>query len=443
MAASTPYSDMIWSEREVWSRDQIADFQFNALKRQLANVSRRSGYYADRMRAAGFDAGDFKSVEDLRGLPVTKKADYLAAMDAAPPWGTQLACDPQDIARVHFSSGTTARPAHNCWTANDIERWTDLFARYFYAQGLRKGDIYQVLVGFAWFVGGLGVTQGVQRVGATVIPAGNLDSQRQIETLFRYGVTSLFVTPSFAAHLGEVAAEMGRDLRDSKVKLVGVGGEPGGGLEATRNRIEKTWGVRPLDCYGMIEFQPTAWEIPGQDGLVLAEDFVFAEVLDAKTFEPVPDGQPGILVLTHLDKEACPLVRWWTGDVVVRNRSPGHNERTFARLVGGVRGRADDMLVIRGVNLFPSAVEDVIRRIPGVGGEFQIVLDDSLNDAAGFATGIRLQVEGAADAPADLADQIARHIRERLTVRAVVEVLPPGRLPRSVHKAQRIVRTRG
>lgn len=440
MAAPVPHSETIWSQCELWSRDQIADFQLAALKRQLAYVAKRSGYYAERMRAVGFEAGDFKSFEDLRRLPVTKKADYLAAMEVAPPWGTQLACDPADIARVHFSSGTTARPAHNCWTSHDLERWTDLFARYFYAQGLRKGDIYQVLVGYAWFVGGLGITQGVQRLGATVIPAGNLDSERQIETLFRYGTTALFVTPSFAAHLGEVATAMGRDLRESKVKLVGVGGEPGGGLEATRKRIEATWGVRPLDCYGMIEFQPTAWELPGREGLVLAEDFAFAEVLDAETHEPVPDGEPGILVLTHLDKEACPLVRWWTGDVVVRDSRPGPDGRTFARLVGGVRGRADDMLVVRGVNLFPSAVEDVIRRIPGVGGEFQIVLDDTLNDAAGFATGIRLQVEAAADAPEDLAQRVAAQIRERLTVRAVVEVMSPGSLPRSVHKAKRIVR---
>src|SRR3546814_4546792 len=200
------------------------------------------------------------------------------------------------------------------------------------------------------------------------------------------------------------------------------------------------WGVRPLDCYGMIEFQPTAWEVPEQDGLVLAEDFAFAEVLDPDTLAPVPDGTPGILVLTHLDKQAGPRVRWWTGDMVVRDSRPGAGGRTHARLVGGVRGRADDMLIVRGVNLFPSAIEDVLRQMPSVGGEFLIVIDDSLKDAAGFLTGIKLQVEPAAGAPPSLAEDVAKVIRDRLTVRAVVEIVPAGSLPRAVHKAKRILR---
>ena len=435
-----PFSDTVWSEVELWPRDRIEAFQLDALRRQLGYVHARSAYYRPRFDAAGFDPAQLQSFDDLRRLPLTKKKDYLAAIGDTPPWGSALACDPVDIARVHFSSGTTARPAHNCWTHADIDRWADLFARYFYAQGLRPGDVYQIMVGYAWFVGGMGITQGVHRLGATGIPAGNQDTRRQLETMFQYGTTALFMTPSFAAHLAETAIEMGFDLRQSQVKLIGVGGEPGGGLPGTRDRIERLWGVRPLDCYGMIEFQPTAWEIPGQDGLVLADDFAFAEVLDADTLEPVPDGTPGILVLTHLDKQACPLVRWWTGDMVVRDRSPGPDGRTHTRLVGGVRGRADDMLIVRGVNLFPSAIEDVLRQMPEVGGEFLIVIDDSLKDAAGFLTGIRLRIEPATGATATLGADVARRIRERLIVRAEVEVVPAGSLPRSVHKAQRILR---
>lgn len=440
MSAQEPYSDAIWSEVETWSRDRIEDFQFAALKRQLTYVYERSGFYRPQFDAVGFNPADFRSFDDLRKLPLTKKKDYLGAIGEAPPWGSQLACDPIDICRVHFSSGTTARPAHNCWTAADIDRWSDLFARYFYGQGLRRGDIYQIMVGYAWFVGGMGITQGVQRLGATGIPAGNQDTRRQLDTMFQYGTNALFMTPSFAAHLAEAATEMGFDLRQSKVKLIGVGGEPGGGLPGTRDRIEKLWGVRPLDCYGMIEFQPTAWEIPGEDGLVLADDFAFAEVLDPDTNEPVPDGTPGILVLTHLDKQACPLVRWWTGDMVVRDRKAGDSGRTHSRLVGGVRGRADDMLIVRGVNLFPSAIEDVLRQTPGVDGEFLIIIDDSLKDGNGFLTGIKLQVEPAPGAPPSLADDVAKVIRDRLTVRALVEVVPAGSLPRAVHKATRILR---
>ncbi len=438
--ASEPHSPEFWSEVELWSRDKIAQFQLAALKTQLAYVYEHSAFYRARFDAVGFQPRDFRSFEDLRRLPVTRKSDYVSAIAAARPWGTQLACDPKAIARVHFSSGTTSSPAHNCWTRADIDRWSDLFARYFYGQGLRPGDLYQVLVGYAWFVGGMGITQAVERMGVATIPAGNQDSVRQIETMFAYGTTAFFVTPSFATHLGETALEMGRDLRQSRVRMIGVGGEPGGSLKGTRKRIEEMWGVRPLDCYGMIEFQPTAWEFPGADGLVLAEDFLFAEILHPETLDPVPDGDEGILVLTHLDKQACPLVRWWTGDVVVRDSKPRANGRTHACLVGGVRGRADDMLIVRGVNLFPSAVEDVLRQIPSVGDEFLIIIDNSLKDAAGFLTGIKLKVEPARGAAADLRDVVANAIREKLTVRANVDIVPAGSLPRAVHKAKRLVR---
>lgn len=439
MLIGQPYSATVWSERELWSRDQLIDYQTTALQRQLRYVGTHSAYYRARFAQAGFDPLSLRSLDDLRKLPLTYKRDYVGAIPDAPPWGTFLACAPEDILRVNFSSGTTSRPAHMCWTERDIERWTDLFARYFYAQGLRKGDIYQVMVGFAWFVGGLAVSQAAQRVGAAVLPAGNGDSQRQIATLLDYKVNAIFATPSFAAHLAEVATEMGRDLRSSSLKTIMVGGEPGGGLAATRARIETLWGAKTFDCYGMIEFQPTAWETLAQDGLHLAEDFLYAEVLDPVTHEPVPDGTPGVLVLTHLDKEACPFVRWCTGDIVVRDSRPASDGRTFSRLVGGVQGRADDMMVIRGVNLFPSAVEEVLRSIPALGAEFQIVLGDAMRDAAGFYTGIGLRVEAEAGSAEDIASAVSHAIRERLMVRAQVETLPLGTLPRTVHKARRVV----
>ena len=444
MKPGIPYSDMIWSEAETWSRDRIEGHQFEALRRQLAYVQNHSAFYRERFAAAGFDARAFSSFDDLRKLPPTRKADYLASIDAAPPWGTALACAPEDICRVHFSSGTSARPAHNCWTFEDVDRWADLFARYFYGQGLRRHDVYQIMVSYAWFVGGMAITQGVERLGATGMPAGNQDTERQIETMFRYGTTALFMTPSFAAYLAEAALALGRDLRESKVRLIGLGGEPGGGIAATRARIESLWGVRPYDCYGMIEFQPTAWEVEGEDGLVLAEDFLFAEVLHPVTEEPVDDGEPGILVLTHLDKRAVPLVRWWTGDMVVRTRAAGATGRTHSRLAGGIRGRADDMLIVRGVNLFPSAVEDVLRAMPGVASEYQIVLDKSLRDASGFLTAIKLNIEAEAGVGAGvaegLADAVGARIREKLQVRAHVTVVAPQTIPRAVHKATRIIR---
>jgi phenylacetate-CoA ligase len=435
-----PFTADLWDERETWPRERMAEHQLASLQEQLRYVAERSDLYRERFAESGWKPADLRSLDDLRSLPVTRKSDYVASLQAAPPWGTAVACDPVDARRVHFSSGTTSWPTPVLWTAADLDRWADLYARSAYAQGVRPTDVYQCLFSFSWFVGGLGGVASYQRIGATCIPGGSVDSRRQIETLFEYGTTCVGGTPSFMLHLAEVASEMGRDLRESAVDKVMVGGEPGGSIPATRARIEQAWGAACRDGYGSLEFQPIAWECHVGAGGHLAEDFAYAEVLDADTLEPVPDGKPGVLVLTHLDKQACPLVRWWTGDVVIRDATPCDCGRTLARLAGGVQGRADDMLVIRGVNVFPSAVEDVIRAQEGTTGEFQIVIDDDVRDPeTTFMTGLKLRVEAAPEAPADLGDRLARRIRDELQVRADVHLTRPGELPRTTHKATRIV----
>src|SRR5690606_37161157 len=333
-------------------------------------------------------------LDDLRMLPLVATDDYVASLEESPTWGSALAAPLSEVRRVHFSSGTTSSPTPVCWTQSDLDRWTDLYARAAYSQGTRDTDVFQCLFTYTWFVGGLGFTSGYGRVGATVIPGGAAETARQIETIFRVGTTAVAGTPSFMLYLADTAEAMGRPLRESAVRSVTVGGEPGGAVPATRARIEQLWGARCYDGYGSLEFQPIAWECAEQAGGHLPEDFAYAEVLDPDTHEPVPDGTPGVLVLTHLDKRATPLVRWWTGDVVVRDSTPCACGRTLARLPGGVIGRADDMLVIKGVNLFPSAVEDVVRRTEDVVGEYRIVLDDDVTDrTTGALTAIKLRVE--------------------------------------------------
>ena len=441
MIVAEPYSADVWDERELWSRDRIEAHQLSALKAQLARVARDSVHYAQVFRDAGFEPGDLKSFDDLRALPLTRKSDYLKSVEAAPPFGTMLGVAPDDVVRVHFSSGTTSKPSPDCWTGADIERWADLYARLAYSHGVRKGDVYQCLFNFSWFVGGLGAFMAYQRIGAICIPGGSGDSERQIDTMFEYGTTCTTSTPSFMAHLAEVARKMGRDPRQTKVSKIMLGGEPGANIPATRQMIEELWDARCYDGYGSLEFQPIAWDCAAQNGPHLVEDFAFAEVLDPDTHEPVADGTPGVLVLTHLDKQATPLVRWWTGDMVVRDRTPCSCGRTHARLVGGVQGRADDMMVIRGVNVFPSAVEEVVRSTPGTTGEYLIVLDkDTRDPKTGFLTGFKLRIEAAKGAPADLKEQMAAAVRTRLQVRAIVEVMAEGELPRSTHKAKRILR---
>jgi len=435
-----PHSATIWDEVETWSRDRIAAFQLDALRHQLARVQRTSTHYRRVFADAGFEPGDLKSFADLRRLPFTRKSDYVAGLEAAPPFGSLAAVAPGEAVRVHFSSGTTARPAPVLWTQADIERWADLYARYLYAQGLRRGDIFQCMFNYAWFVGGLGATLAAQHLGALVIPASSGDTERQIETLFQYGSQCVIGTPSFMAHVAEAAEKMGRDLTQSKVKMVCVGGEPGASIPGTREKLERAWGARMFDCYGALECQPIGWDTALQLGPTLAEDFIYVEVLHPDTHEPVADGERGVLVLTHLDKQACPLVRWWTGDIVVRDGSVAADGRTHARLKGGVLGRADDMLIIRGVNLFPTAVEDIVRGFPGLSNEYVLVIDSSVKDPkTGFLTGVKLRVEPDATAPPDIGERLSQRLREKLQVRFHVEVVAPGTLPRTVHKAKRVV----
>lgn len=441
MSTARPFSDRHWDEAETWSRDRIAEHQLGALQKQLSYVQTSSDYYRGVWQRTGFEAGDLRSLEDLRKLPLVTKADYVATLAEQPPWGSALAAPLEDVRRVHFSSGTTSSPTPVCWTQADLDRWCDVYARAAYSQGTRSTDVYQCLFTYSWFVGGLGFTAGYGRIGATVIPAGAAETERQIDTIFRYGTTAVSGTPSFMTHLADTALRLGRPLRDSAVRSVTVGGEPGGAVPSTRARIEELWGAKCYDGYGSLEFQPIAWECQEQAGGHLPEDFAYAEVLDADSQEPVPDGAPGVLVLTHLDKQATPLVRWWTGDVVVRDSSPCACGRTLARLPGGVVGRADDMLLVKGVNLFPSAVEDVVRRTSGVTGEYLIVLDHDVVDVVtGALSGIKVRVEVQAGREDEVRTGLAAAIRAELTVRAVVEPVAEGSLERSTHKSKRVVR---
>lgn len=438
---STPHSDRYWSEVETWDRERIAELQLAKLRTQLAYVGASSGYYARAWRDSGFQPGSLRSLEDLRKLPLVAKKDYVASLAEAAPWGSALAAPLDDVRRVHFSSGTTSSPTPVCWTQADLDRWADVYARAAYSQGTRASDVYQCLFTYTWFVGGLGFTAGYGRVGATCIPGGAGETERQIDTIFRYGTTAVSGTPSFMAHLAETAERLGRPLRESRVRSICVGGEPGGSVPATRRRLEELWGAKVYDGYGSLEFQPIAWDCEEQAGGHVPEDFAYAEVLDADSMEPVPDGTPGVLVLTHLDKQATPLVRWWTGDVVVRSTEPCACGRTLARLPGGVVGRADDMLVVKGVNLFPSAVEEVVRRTTGATGEYLIVLDADVQDAeSGQLSSIKVRVECEDGCGEDVAHRLVKAIRAELTVKAVIEPVAHGSLERSTHKSTRVVR---
>jgi phenylacetate-CoA ligase len=244
-----PHNAEIWDEVETWSRDRLEAFQLSALKKQLARVGKQSRHYSAKFAEAGFDPEDFRELSDLKKLPLTRKPDYVEGIAAEPPYGTFVAADRKQAVRVHFSSGTTGKPTPVLWTQRDIDRWADLYARYFYAQGMRAGDVFQCMYNYSWFVGGLGATLAAQRLGALVVPGGSGDTKRQVETILEFGTKAVVGTPSFMAHIAETAAEMGVDLPSSSVGMVCCGGEPGASIPGTRERIERLWGARMFDCW--------------------------------------------------------------------------------------------------------------------------------------------------------------------------------------------------
>lgn len=423
---------------EALNEDHLYELQQNRLRHQLKRVWERSTFY--RSRLSDFNPEDQRIMDFWKQLPFTTKQDLAASAEENPPFGTHLAVRQEELARVHFSSGTTGLPSPMCWTKHDLETWAQLYARALWSQGIRQASVVQVAYSFAWFVGGLGTVAGVERIGGMVIPAGSGDTIRQLETMKRFAATDLVCTPSFASYLAE-RSQSDKSLTSSLQPIVGLhlGGEPGTALPAIRARLEKDWHAKCYDCYGSLEFQPIAWECAARAGPHLMEDAVLAEVVDPTTKEPVPTGRPGVLVLTHLDREAMPLIRWWTGDIVTLSKEECECGRPFARLLGGVHGRADDMLIIRGVNVFPSAVADVLHNIDSIGEAFVLIMP---GDGSHYLDELHLGVEAVAGDfdRGEVAEQVAKAIKTRLSIRATVSILPRGALPRSTHKARRLLR---
>ena len=418
--------------------------QEERLRMQLDYLFARSSFYRKKFAATGIRRQDMTCLEDLVKLPVTTKDEVRRSQEETPPFGDLVAADLADVVRMHTSSGTTGRPTCMLWTTKDLHSWADMYARQGWAVGMRPTDVFMNGWSTEWFVGGQGALMGFSHLGALTIPAGSRDATRLVHALREYGVNVMSGTPSFLLHLSEIARAESISISEVKLHTLCLGGEPGASIPATREKLGDLWHARPMDVYGSLEFQPIAWECRDGGRLHFCEDQVYAEVLHPDTLEPVAAGQEGVLVLSHLDREACPLLRWWTGDIVVASREPCPCGRTHLALVGGVRGRVDDMLIVRGVNVFPSAVEDVLRSIPFVADEFQIVIDRENYDPLTRGLSrlkLRVELQSGVEPDPRLADNVAEQVRSRLAVRPAVELVPHRTLPRTTMKAQRIIRT--
>jgi phenylacetate-CoA ligase len=427
---------MIWNpEYECMDRTELAALQLRRLQSTVAWVYERVPYYREQLEASGIRPRDIKSLADVRRLPFTDKT----ALRDTYPFG-MFAVSLDEVVRLHSSSGTTGKPIVVGYTRGDINTWTELTARVSAAAGVHRGDLVDMSFLYGMFTGGWGMHYGIERLGATIIPAGSGNTERHIMMMQDFGTTVLVSTPSYALYLAEVGEGMGIDFAKLPLRLGLFGGEPSSA--AAKREIEARLGIKATDNYGLSEVMGpgVSGECECAAGLHIAEDHVLWELVDPETGEPVEEGQQGELVFTSLTKEAFPVLRYRTHDLTTVTTERCECGRTLARMQP-VRARTDDMLIIRGVNVFPSQIEDVIFRIEGVRPHYLIVVErqHGLDDLE-----VRLEVaeEVFSDIMADMVafqKDVADRLQTVVGLRAKITLVEPGSIERSMGKTTHVL----
>lgn len=404
----------------------------------LARIDTRSAFYTRKFAEAGLVPAALRFPADLRRLPLTTKGELVADQQANPPWGTVISEPLVRYARYCQTSSTTGQPMR--WIdTNESWQWLlECWKEVFRAARVVPGDRVFFPFSFGPFLGFWAGFEAGTQMDLHCVPGGGMSSHGRLGMIEAIGVTVVCCTPTYALRLAEIAAQdwPERHLADSTVRLLIVAGEPGGSIPATRQRIEESWGARVIDHHGLTEVGPVSfecWDAPGS--LHLNEGEFICEVLDAATAEPVPEGQPGELVITNLGRAASPVIRYRTGDVVVRQSEPCACGRTWARLDGGILARADDMVNIRGVNVYPVGIESVVRQFT------EVVEFRSTVSRPGALRTLRLEIEvrpDVTDRPG-VAHRVAAELRQAIGLNVPVDVVDPGTLPRFEMKSSRFV----
>lgn len=417
-------------------RRALAVLQGERLRSQLAEILPRNRFYARKFSAAGVAAADIRSPVDLAALPFTTKAELLADQEAHPPYGEGLTYPRSHYCRLHQTSGTAGRPLRWLDTAESWDGLLQCWETIYRLGGLEAEERLLLAFSFGPFLGFWTAFEAACRLGYLCLAGGGMSSTARLRLLLDNEATVVLCTPTYALHLAEVARQEGIDLAASPVRRVIVAGEPGGSIPATRARIESAWGARLLDHSGMTETGPlTAECLENPAGLHVLETEYIAEVVEPASGRPVAAGELGELVITNLGRWGSPLLRYRTGDLVRVDPRPCPCGRSFIRLDGGILGRTDDMIHLRGNNFYPSALEAVIRRFPEV-AEYRVEVDQS-----GPLADLRVEIEPVSwGSTADIVEQVARAIRDELLFRAEVRAVAPGSLPRFEMKARRVMK---
>lgn len=426
---------MIWSEYEKLSRRQYQEIQLENLKRTVERVYENVPFYRKRFDEISLKPSHIKTLKDIQLLPFTTKDDLRENY----PYGL-FTVPLSKIVRLHASSGTTGKPTVVGYTRHDMEIWTEVVARMVTAAGVREYDIVQISFGYGLFTGAFGLHQGLERVGATVIPISSGNTEKQIMVMQDFGASVLVCTPSYALYMDEVASELGIDRKKIKLRLGLFGGE--GSTVEMRREIERRWGLFATENYGLSEIigPGVSGECEYREGLHINEDHFYPEIIDPDTGEVLDEGEIGELVLTTITKEGMPLIRYRTRDITSLIYEPCKCGRINVRMTA-VKGRTDDMLIIRGVNVFPSQIESALMGIEGIGPHYQLVLTrkgylDDLEVHVELVDGRLLERYSELER---LEERITRKIYTVLGLNVKVKLVEPKTLERTTGKAKRVI----
>jgi len=430
---------MYWEKSiETMSRARLEALQLKALEDTI-RMAQKSFYYGKILKEKGLNVKSLRSLNDINKFPFTNKDDLREHW----PYGF-IAVPKEELVRMHSSSGTTGRATVVFHTANDIAVWANLLARCMYMAGMRKSDVFQNMMTYGLFTGGLGFHYGAEKIGALVIPAGAGNSKRQIQLMMDFATTAIHIIPSYALHLSIVFTELKVDPRkDTKVKIAFLGAEPH--TEKMRKKIEEIYGYKAFNSYGLSEMNGpgVAFECPYQNGMHIWEDSFLVEIIDPKTLEPVAEGEEGELVMTTLQREGMPLIRYRTKDLTRIIPEPCACGRTHRR-IERIKGRTDDMLILKGVNIFPMQIEKKLMEIEGVGTNFLIILERE-----GFNDDMTVKVEvnkkyfsGDMKQLESLRKKIVEELKSEILVTPKVDLVEPDSIPKGEGKAVRVVDNR-
>ena len=404
----------------------LHDYQLQKLNQMLLFVTQFNAFYGKKLQNTCLP---IQSKDNLSAIPFTLKQELANDQKQFPPFGTNHSYPESSYIRYHQTSGTSGKPLKILDTEESWNWWADCWIEVLKSSGVTPNDRLYLAFSFGPFIGFWAAYEAAKKAGALVIPGGSMSSQERLNSMLDNGATTLLCTPSYALHLTEVAEEMNLNLRNSSIRTIITAGEPGGSVPATRQQIEDLWGAKLYDHIGMTEMGAYGFSCSEQKGIHVNESQFIVEIIDSETLQPTKPGERGELVLTNLGRFGYPLIRYRTGDIVVHSTDMCSCGNPYKFLPGGVLGRSDDMVVIRGVNIFPSSLEAIIREFPEI-KEFRIIYytEKEMNQ-------VKIQIESSED----VTPALSTRLRERVGLRIDVENVASGTLPRFTMKAKRVL----